>query len=200
MLLHLRPRCLSRYRDVELVDFAIPELGLHLVGGKDLTTRRPYPNKRYAVACRHQGRKAIDGLLIDVNRRIERFSTIARWAINADFIAKHQVAYQVLDCDYDLVTDSVVLWYPTSGVLGSWDKRIPSWVGNAAPVEIEPRMEVDVPEKRSPYVVADEVDSTRGRIRRRSQTFRVPTVERERLQQCRFNDRLPDIASAFRVA
>lgn len=199
MLLHLRPRCLSRYRDVELVDFAIPELDLQLVGGKDLTTRRPYPNKRYAVACRQQGRKAIDGVLIDVKRRVERFSTISRWAINADFLATHQVNYQVLDRDYDLVTDSVVLWYPTSEVLGSWGNRIPSWVGNAAPVEIEPRMEVDVPEERGVYMANDEVDRGRRRIKHRSQTLCVPTVERERLQ-CRFNDRLPDITSAFRVA
>ena len=58
-------------RNVALVDLQIDPLGIRLVGGDDLATRRPYPNKMYAVACRKQGQKAINGILIETAKPVE---------------------------------------------------------------------------------------------------------------------------------
>jgi hypothetical protein len=55
MLLHLSPRLLWPYKDASIVDLEINPLGLRLVGGVDLITRRPFPNKHYKVACRKRG-------------------------------------------------------------------------------------------------------------------------------------------------
>ena len=49
MLLHIRPRLYSPFKNVALIDLEINPLGIHLAGGVDLATRRPYPNKHYAV-------------------------------------------------------------------------------------------------------------------------------------------------------
>ena len=63
MLLHLRPRLFSlQFGIVSVVDVEIPSLGLRLLGNVDLTTRRQYSNKHYAVACRKRGHKAVDGI------------------------------------------------------------------------------------------------------------------------------------------
>jgi hypothetical protein len=66
MLLHIRPKLFSYCDAVELVDLEIKPLGLFLRGGRELATRRPYPNKGYVVGCRRAGsRKALDGILIE---------------------------------------------------------------------------------------------------------------------------------------
>jgi hypothetical protein len=59
--MHIRPRLFSPFKNVALIDLQINPLGIHLAAGVDLATRRPYPNKRFAVACRKEGQKAIDG-------------------------------------------------------------------------------------------------------------------------------------------
>lgn len=114
MLLHLHPRLFSDFADVELVDLSIDPLRLKLRGGVDLMTRRPLPNKHYAVACRRQGRKAINGIFIDTDKPVTEFLYTARWAIHADFICTHKVHYQLLDAEFDAASDSMVLWYAYS--------------------------------------------------------------------------------------
>lgn len=94
MLVHIRPRLFSPFRNVSLMDLEIKPLGIHLMGGIDLTTRRPYPNKRYAVACRKQGHKAIDGILIETAKPVDVLRYIARWAVDATFCAIHRVGLQ----------------------------------------------------------------------------------------------------------
>lgn len=66
MLIHLIPNILADRSHVpcSLVDLTSPELGLNLIGGKELTARRPYPNKHYLVACRKVGQKAVNGFLV----------------------------------------------------------------------------------------------------------------------------------------
>ncbi|CAB3802588.1 hypothetical protein LMG28614_05651 [Paraburkholderia ultramafica] len=73
MLIHITPRfftCDQSGPFVELIDLRIDPLDLFLRGGKELTTRRPYPNKHFAVACRKAGSKAIDWILVDTPNQL----------------------------------------------------------------------------------------------------------------------------------
>ena len=83
MLLHIRPQLFFPFSEaVEIVELRLDPWGLQLRGGIDLVARRPYPNKRYNVACRRQRRKAIDGILVQVaNSAVDEFHYTARWAI-----------------------------------------------------------------------------------------------------------------------
>lgn len=200
MLIHTTPRfftCEHSGRDVELVDLRIEELGVHLQGGKELTTRRPYPNKRYVVACRKSGHKAIDGLLFETDRRIQRYTVTTRWALRAEFIATHRVHYVVLDQDFDAVTDKMVLWYRMSEGLGGWPSRWPEVHANAVPCDAQPRMQFS----RAPLRTGSVVDRMTGpRNFERTETFPLPTIERERLLSTRSTtERIPTIEAAFRV-
>jgi hypothetical protein len=72
--------------------------------GVDLATRRPYPNKRYAVACRREGRKAIEGILIENSPPVEKLDYTARWVVDAEFVATHRVSYKLLH-------NRATMWY-----------------------------------------------------------------------------------------
>ncbi|MEB1785431.1 DUF6012 family protein [Xanthomonas campestris pv. campestris] len=64
MLIHLAPRLLEPQgipTRCELIDIAIAPFGLLLRNGIEVVARRPYPAKRYQVACRKIGRKAMKG-------------------------------------------------------------------------------------------------------------------------------------------
>jgi Family of unknown function (DUF6012) len=81
MLLHIRPKLFAPFKDpVALVDLEITLFGLQFRGGVDLATRRPYPNKRFPVACRREARKALDGILIETPGPVDEFHVTARWA------------------------------------------------------------------------------------------------------------------------
>jgi hypothetical protein len=142
MLLHIRPRLFCPFKNVALVDLTIEPLGLQLVGGVDLATGRPYPNKRYTVAYRKQGRKAIDGILIETGNPIEEVRYTARWAIEAALLVTHRVLYTVLDREFDAASDNACLWHGYSGELGGWANRFPAGAKGLAPAAIEPMIEV----------------------------------------------------------
>jgi len=201
MLIHTTPRfytCEQSGPDVELVDLKINELGVFLRGGKDLTARRPYPNKRYVVACRKTGQKAIDGILFETSTKVPSFTVETRWAIHAEIIAAHRVRYVVLDDDFDAVTDNMGLWYAMSEGLGGWRSRWPEAHKDAVPASAQPRMQLSA-EPQRPGRVA--ISVTSPQTFERSETFPVPTVERERLLSRRsFDERIPTIDSAFKIS
>ena len=106
MLLHVRPRLFS-FLNVALATLDSDALGLHLTG-KELDTRRPYPSKEYAVACRRQGRKAIDGILIETPQFIGRFDIKTQWAVEALLLVTHHVDYRVIDRDFLAASDDMM--------------------------------------------------------------------------------------------
>ncbi|ONC41620.1 hypothetical protein AQ914_18185 [Burkholderia pseudomallei] len=200
MLIHTTPRfytCEQSGPNVELVDLHIDELGVHLQGGKELTTRRPYPNKRYVVVCRKVGQKAIDGLLFETDAKVSQYTVTTRWAIRAEIIATHRVHYVVLDEEYDTVTDNMVLWYRMSEGLGGWPSRWPDAHKDAVPCHAQPRMQFSQAPQRAGQVV----DRMTGPLSlERVETFPIPTIERERLLSPRsITERIPTIEAAFRV-
>lgn len=203
MLLHLVPRLyFTRFdaRQCELVDFHCPALGLKLRSGIELVARRPYPNKNYLVACRKVGQKAIDGFLVETTKRVTEFTAVTRWAVGGDRVVNHQVQYFILDDELDAVSESMGLWYGTSGTLGTWTSRWPDVAKDWSPAAAQPRMELFARERAGHY--ADRLDN-QGRILERSEVFQMHTIERERIEQrggLILPDRLPSVATAFPAA
>lgn len=202
MLLHLRPRCFSPFQAVELVDLAIPELDFKLAGGKDLATRRPYPNKRYAVACRKIGRKAIDGIFIETNTALRSFSMVSRWVVDAEFVGVHRVSYMIVDNDFDAASDDVALWRAMSPSLGGWPSRVPQLPAGESrlvPVRANPCMEFVPTDREFLFPSMDVFDPGSGWIRERHQLLQMPTLERDRIfsRAGAYHDRRPPAESAF---
>src|ERR1700738_4447595 len=104
MLIHITPQfltCDGSSGYVDLVDLRINELGLFLKAGKEVAGRRPYRNKRFVVACRNAGRKAVDGILIETSKPVAEYTVETRWAVQAEAVVTHRVKYVVLDKDFD---------------------------------------------------------------------------------------------------
>lgn len=199
MLIHLSPRlftCDVTGPNCELIDLAIPELNLLLKGGKDLTSRRPYPNKRYVVACRNLGRKAISGLVIQAPEGTRTFTATARWAIDATLAVTHKVSYEIIDTDFDLVSDDMLLWSASPVGWGTLPCRWPDFAMDWTPANAQPRMDVS-PGGIREGVVLDTFEG--GLILLREEWHRLPTLEPERLSSKipSMRDRLPAFGDAF---
>jgi uncharacterized protein DUF6012 len=197
MLLHIRPRLLSPFKIVSLIDLRIEPLGIHLLGGTDLTTGRPYPNKFYAVACRKQGRKALDGILIETEKFVDQFSYTARWAVEAELGVTHQVDYKILDRDFDAASDSMMLWHRCCTELGGWSNRFPSGSETTIPMTTEPMMEIDPRCFDNRRSCEDTIEG--GWIVSRREVFYMPTIEPERILQTKLAERMPTIDMAFKL-
>ena len=113
MLLHLSPRVYWPYKNAVIVDLESETLGLHLVGGVDLITGHPYPNKGWAIACpKTRTRKAFTGLLIETSSPVEQWHMTARWGMkDTDLMFTHQVDYRLLDRDFDTVSEDSNVWH-----------------------------------------------------------------------------------------
>jgi len=167
MLIHIRPMMLSWYTTV-LLDLDLHPFGLHLVGGKDLTEGRPYPNRRYTVACAKERRKIMDGILIETNETVDRFRATARWGIDIDDgrLITNIVDYEITDRDFDAVSDNTVLW------LAQWETWEARWDDHKRPSD--------------PY--AEEETSLQTHY------FPMPTLQRERFAGPLAGKRFPRLA------
>ena len=199
MLLHIRPRLFSRYH-AALVDLEVSPLGLHLAGGVDLATRRPYPNKWYAVACRKLGTKAMDGILIETTARLDELHVTARWAVEASTVVTHRVHYKVLDHDFDAASDSTQFWFACCAELGGWSDRWPGGVRWRPSMAYEPMMEVEPGLTNQQRSSKDTIDVRSGWILAREETFSMPTIERERIIETKLSERVPALGAAFVLA
>jgi Family of unknown function (DUF6012) len=197
MLLHIRPRLYSPFRAVELIDLEVFPLGLK-VGTTELITRRPYPNKRYAVACRRKGHnRAMDGILVKTPDRIDEWRMTARWAVEASLVVTHRVDYKLLDHDFDAASDDMVFWYRHGQTLGGWPDRRPAWwTENVTPAKTAPKMEVIPGDGR---VDCNDIIDARGFIIRRDEIFTMPTLEPQRILARKLNERMPGMDVAFRL-
>ncbi len=202
MLLHLVPQIMNRYRDIELslIDVTIPELNLTLNAGTDLVVRKPYPNKSYHVACRKVGRKAMQGLLLELSNTIQTFTVITSWNVKAALWEKtltHQVNYTIADTDFDVVSDDHTYLYACKDFESRWltDFR------EAPPVKTQPRMDVLSCEyhKRGESVsIKDEYDDVV--MVKRVEDITIPTIELERFKNRSMSgDRLPSFDDRFIV-
>lgn len=198
MLIHLAPKLYEPAVRItaELLDISIPECNMLLRGGKEIVARRPYPNKCYLVACRNKGQKAMHGLFIDVPGHLDAFSLLTRWQVNGKMLT-HSVDYQVLDRDFDTISEDMVLWCGLQNT--PWTRRWPD-VYRGSPADHQPRMDVLAHKIIRPGNVIDEVEG--AMIIRRHETFPTHTIERERLWAgiSLHQDRMPAIEDAFIVS
>jgi hypothetical protein len=224
MLLHIRPRIYCPFVDkanhqlaVKLVELTLEPLGIYLRDGIELATGRPYPNKGYIVACRRQrSRKASDGILIETDRPTGDLIYTAKWAVDAELVVTHRIQYRLLDQDFDAATDAATLWCAWSAFNGKdwpgpWPDRRPAWVRGLVDLAVEPCMQIRSPtenerleadrEKASHQNQLTDTLDEDGIIIERREIFSMPTIERERLTDPRFNQtlnmRLPQIEMVF---
>ncbi|MGN2498867.1 DUF6012 family protein [Serratia nevei] len=198
MLLHLSPRFYLCYNDVQvdILDVFIPELNLTLKSGKDITLKTPFKNKRYKVVCRKKGQKAINGIFIETDKRLDNFTVITRWAVDGD-ISTHKVHFHVMDSEYDAITDYIMLWngFYNTPYRARNENKSSDWI----PAKDQPRMltySSDTDSKRDDSIF--NVHDEHGVVRSRTEYIEVPTVERERLTAPFFgNDRFPSVEDIF---
>jgi hypothetical protein len=205
MLLHIRPRLYSPFKAVELVDLEISPLDLQLVGAVDLATRRPYRNKRYAVACRKQESKAMDGILIETKSTVDEFVSVARWSVEYSLLVTHCVHYTLLDRDFDAASDDMTLWKSCLDNFGQISEdRTPSWAKGTAAVHGEPVMEViaETGDRHwvCPNLVGTLDDVEKKWIVSRCEVFPMPTIDRGRIVNRELNERMPSPNMAFQLS
>jgi len=207
MLLHITPKFFSMTTGATLIDLEISELGLHLKGGIDLDTRKPYPNRAYCIACRKKPRGAFDGILIETDRRLKRsgLHVIARWALPAGDIIMHRVHYKLLDNDFAAASDKSELWHAYHGT--PWQNRFPNWTGR-----LQRRGDQPVRPRRRGQAVMEDAPAlgeasfpskdiiVDGRLVERVETFSMPTIEPERItRETNASIRMPKLVDAFRA-
>lgn len=197
MVIHLRPRIFTGPWHVSLVDLQITPFSLTLSGGVDLMTGHPYPNKGWQVICRKKGKKAMDGILLDVTGEIDSFNYTVRWTVHGE-PATHCVHCSILDHAFNAASDSAVFWCPTFD--GTWSDRWPKEIARDGTMYIEPSMEVKSRIERK-LPTHDVVNIDTGWISERTQHFSMPTIEEERLFLFPHEDssRMPSTDDAFQV-
>lgn len=203
-LLHLTPNLYGNHQKVDLLDFSIDSLGLHLQGGKDLAVRKPFPNKQHHIACRAIGRSAVHGIFLDLPSRPTSLLTKARWSIDATVVCTHLIEVRLLDQELDAATQDPIIWYGTSASLGSWSSRMPEQYTSLAPVDFKPWMEVQpAPEyerKLKKTRSYQDVRDGRGFVVERQEVYEIPTVEAARLITPGGHlRRMPSFSSAWRI-
>ncbi|MFM2588171.1 DUF6012 family protein [Vibrio sp. TBV020] len=192
MLLHLVPQIINRYSNVkvELIDVQLPELNVVLMGGKELVVRQPFPNKTYYVACRKAGRKAIQGVYLEVDKPLTNFSVLTRWKAQSVWFEKvltHRVNYMITDTDFNVVSDDHTLQ--------------PIHFSSSPPVYTQPRMDVLIDEhhKRGELSSLKDEDEE-GVMVNRVEDITLSTFEKEKLLKAsQHNNRLPTFEQRFIV-
>lgn len=203
-LLHLVPRFFGTFSAVELVDLTIEPLGLRLCGGRDLATRKPYPNKRYSIVCRKRGQRAIEGIFVMMEAPVESLDYTARWSIDAEVVVTHRVQYRLLDCKFDAASDEKMLWHACSAGLGGWASRWPDPMKPEHPLLNRPVMVAHLSD--AAHFTGEGEDPAEhqtvrgGLVVERRQECALPTLERGRFTSPLAGDRMPLTADAWVVA
>lgn len=193
MLLHLSPTFISDgfFTPLGIHTVSIPEIGLELTGGLDIVARQPHANKRYYTACRKVGRKAIDGILVDVPKPLTQFSLVSTWRITGLSLMTHRVHYTLADSDFSFVSDNLILWGERRHAsTKEWNHAIG-----------QPRM-VILPEHYNAREFRD-IQFTQdefGFVETCTESITIPTLPLTTLDDSRyFNERLPLLTDVFTV-
>lgn len=201
MLIHLTPRLYVTYvpgSSCSLIDLSCPELGLQLLGGVDLSTGTPWPNRNYLVAMKKGGRKAIDGFFVETPRHVPEFTTTARWLVDGKTI-EHVVTHQVLDETRDAVTECMLL----TEAHGPFDLRRPEALAEWTNLACQPTMDFFPSIHRRGYLEDFYVQGSGGQlhVQRRVEAFPMHTVERSRLMPHggSIHQRLPALTDVFQA-
>ena len=209
MLIHITPTIFigsyDKPLECELLDLTVKELGLTLVGGKDLATRRPFPNKHFLVGCRKVRKTAMNGILIESREALSSYDVVTRWEVFSSFVRRfvltHHCTYNVIDTEFEAVSDAMHLWSATAGEpLGDWASRRPKGMKWVPSVPWQPKMDIWSASHGGIERQGDVHDLVKnGRVLERVETFQVPTIEPERLLSYRgWSQRIPGMELAFK--
>jgi len=192
MLYHLIPKFYDEEDNhVAVHQIAVPELNFILNGQQEISARRPYPNKSYLVVCRKKGKKAINGLLLELPDEFRDFTLVTTWKVNVVYSVTHTVRYRVTGNQGDVVTEDMSLWHKTSGHPSLW----PAEYSNYSPLQIKPCMEFkpSLPRTLQPK----DVFGPSG-IQHRVEALSLPVMELERFnERDSVYGRLPALSDAF---
>lgn len=209
MLIHFSPRLFSKIEtNIELFSFSSKELGLSLLAGKDLIADRPFPNRCYMVVRHVNSAKAVNGFLVETDRPIQRFTTHTRWlnplpgqSIETARVINHIVEYEVLDQEYDAISEAMILWYgiPGTDFKDRWPKDTPA---NWNPLNAQPCMELTPMSRKSDVEVSVAGHGDIATIEQR-ESVRMHTIERSRILDGwpgkEVRDQMPAIETAVHV-
>ncbi|EBV0534673.1 DUF6012 family protein [Escherichia coli] len=136
MYLHLVPKLFHRMANkCSLKSISIPELDF-IIDSDSLSVGRPWPNKCVWVGMR-KGRKAVNGLILQTNKKLRRFTTIYTWDIENMGLIHHQVNAYIEDDEFDMVSQEFLL----NGAFDKWSDRVHTAYENKPPAKIQPKME-----------------------------------------------------------
>lgn len=175
-----------------LESVTIPELEFE-IKGDELSSGKPYPNKRLNVGML-KSRKAMIGLLLKYENKVTRFTTEYKWVIEDIGTIQHQVNTIVLDSEFDLVSQCIGL----NIGLDEWKPRLHPSYHNVAPVKIQPTME----SYRSGNAINQLPHDVweRNILTSRKETLLLHTLQSERISSYGFFiDRLPSLESAINI-
>lgn len=180
MLIHITPQTIECAENcvISVKSVEVPELGVFLSGGKEVIQRKPYRNKRYLVACRKIGNKAVSGIIFETNNFINEYTSITKWEIqiySQHFIATHIVKYKLLDNEFDLASDNILLW---TG-FDNFENRKPPIYNDAPPIKAWPCYDFLYRDRVGTFTDTYHDDYL---ISKREEIFILPTVESERLK------------------
>ncbi|MWN88374.1 DUF6012 family protein, partial [Escherichia coli] len=136
MYLHLVPKLFHRMANkCSLKSISIPELDF-IIDSDSLSVGRPWPNKCVWVGMR-KGRKAVNGLILQTNKKLRWFTTIYTWDIENMGLIHHQVNTYIEDNEFDMVSQEISL----NCAFDKWSNRVHSAYENKPPAKIQPKME-----------------------------------------------------------
>lgn len=189
MLIHLIPRLVFEYENsVSFVSLEIPEINFS-IGSDVAVSRNPYPNKSHHIVCKKKGKKAYKGILIETMENIKKFTVKVTWSIDHSFIT-HTINYNVIDSQYDMISDDFTLLYASSESLGGYNASEGLSDIHLPPSLKQPTMEYVNPYRKSDNI-SDKVDIS-NKIIERKENISVPTIERGRyLVHADLDDRFP---------
>ena len=202
MLIHLTPRFYAqpgfafRISECRLISLQVKELGVELKS-TELVSRKPFPNKNHWVASRKIGRRAVEGILIDTPAHVHTFTSLARWLVNEEHIVEHEIEYTVLDQKFDSVSDKTMLWWGGQMHGIQYESRWPE--GLAAQGRAQPFVELFPKKEEPPSLVHPFTDTLtdEGLIKLRQEKLAMPTLQRERITETDWSDRMPSEQTAI---
>ena len=179
MLLHIIPTFYNRLNPstTTLIELSIPELSFKLKTPLELATCTPYANKSILVGCHKEERGDGEGFLIETTTRLQSFTLVSRWAIGARGVSTHIVHNDIIDNDFEAITQKMRLWGETILVSGTWPNRWPK-AYPYSPLAHTPRMSFQRGGDETNRLLLRDCTDSKGIIFLRSESFKLPTVEK----------------------
>ncbi|ENV52085.1 hypothetical protein L292_2095 [Acinetobacter junii CIP 107470 = MTCC 11364] len=146
MLFHLVPKIynpFSNIDNIQLLSISIPELNID-ISENFLSLGKPYPNKNYYVGMLKNGRKATNGILIDLQSlELKSFTVYVKWILKIDeqqVELEHKIINHIEGDEINgLISHNAILWYGHKNFDINW----PSPHMGQAPIEFQPALNLE---------------------------------------------------------